>query len=818
MSTNQKDDAVVAWVKTYCEKNPDSHVGRLFLYADPNAANLDHTKPETYNSLMLRCQQMNTVSVDKAVYDYEGTERPTSSVSISVRNRHVITQLLVLRSLVELMRLVHHVKSAKGEEWPVDAEGRALTSERFPAFKLPLLRSLMSSINKALVQELPTFIDDVYKAKYKNSGSYSYSLAETKFFTVRNRFLTESFNWISQLPEMQGVTMSGSDGRTIVDAYGNPVKFILSDSTGRVSRTNLAWTEWYEYTYSPKTQTPKFAQTYEKLASAYCARIGKLKYESQPVVDIRDASSLSESARKAKSEQEAAAALFRAQREAAELLMNALDFDRIEFFDNKKEFANFVTRPLDSNGKRLVNRDGLEVFHQPSHVMGIPDVKKKYFQTKLYEHLMVKLQTAHNNSAEAHGVSVPQDTKIAPSEAYKSTVISLMTNTLRSLDVYADAVGIEKSLVFLDMLETLVTKPMYTRADFDSIVYYFTQSGICNDRVMNSITKFISCSSQRTSPHSRKVIPLQIELAIVEDASSITKIKITESIDPAIIFSREAIQALSSQGETGAINAARFSGLVDKKSPGQATGYLQRGVMSLTSALKVEGDVYNPLTAASSGLTKVQADDQLRKFANELDEMANLFQGLIDPILSGRKKEQTAHNKLVNKYKKLTGMVIGSTGGSSPSMNQPFVSGSVSPSSYQGQGVFPGVQAQAVPFAPVSAPSAYYPAQAVAQPVQYQTAPAPAPEPLHAGHHQLHHVALDSIAPPSTAQVRSAHVSPNQSPSNRNAAPGVFGGVPAFGGAQPVTQSLFGASSPPQSQSNQQMDFFGTASPGKGGF
>lgn len=653
MSTKQKDDAVIAFAKTYIELHKDSIVGKLFLYADPNASNLDPAKPESFRLLRERCQNMNVQNMNVG-YDYENTERPISSVSIAVRNRHVITQLLVLRSLVEMMRLVHHVKSAKGEEWPVSPSGEKLSTENYPAFKLPLLRSLLSSINKALVQELPTFIDDIYKAKYKNSGSFSYSLAETKFFCIKNDFLVAAFDWIGGLNVMQ----TNNNG------------FILEDPTVKVNRSTINWLEWYSYTYQEKTKTHKHAETYAKLVSAYCARIGKLKYENPPVVDPNLNPNL-ERDKAGFREQTIIHETFVSQLANAEELMNNLQFSRLFFFEKASDYKDY-----DDRGE----------FIKHEHVKGIPDAKKKQFQTKLYEFLMKKLSDAHHNAAINTETSIPTDNKITPSDNYKNHVRKHMSNPLGSLVRFATGVGIEESLVFIDMLKTYEVdfKYNFNREDFNTIKKYFTMTGICNKRVINSITKFISSDSQRTVKETqpRKMIPLAIELAIINNnALALSKIKITDITDPAIVFSRDALQALSEQGDLGISVAKRFYGLHDKTSPGIVTGYLQRGVMSLTSALEIECESEIP-----TGINQ----DQLRKLANEFDEMASLFQGLIEPMMADKKKQQAANTKMTNKYNKL----LGATGScvvvcGSPSYNsQPYIPGSISPGVQVVQGVF----------------------------------------------------------------------------------------------------------------------------------
>ena len=727
---NQKEDLVLSYAKNYADSHPGSHVARLFIYADPSASGLDHNKPETYMSLKTRCMDMNAVPVERAAYDYVGTEKSIRSVTIPVRIRHVISQHLVLRNMLELVRLVHHVKNAKGEEWPVDSTGNKLKSDRFPTFKLTLLKSLLSQITKGLVQELPTFIDEVYKAKYKNGTTFPYSVALTKLYTIKNMFLYESFMWI-------GISIDEMRGRA-----GD--RAILVDPTGKVTRSSLAWEEWYYYAFNPKDQKHKFAETYDKLASSICARIGKLKYE-QPGKDENPET-------------------FARQKVACEALMDKLEFNRLPFFDKKK----------DAEGREII-----------PDVTGMPDTKKKFFQTKLYEHLLYVLQSSHKIAAQQLNVTIPKDDKVHLPDQYKEIVMKNVNHTLEIISQFADAIALERSLVYLDMYDDLKVRKFFTRDDFDTIARYFTQTGVANDRVVNAITKFISCSSQRYSSVSRKVIPPSIENAIVSDAKILTKIKMTNVTDPAIIFSSDAIQTLMKQGEIGKNVAFKFSGLVDKTNPG-LTGYLQRGVMALTSALKEDSNSFTippgMSTVYSNGRTYT-VEDQLRYYANQFDEMANLFQMLIDPAIVQRKKEMAAITKMNKMYYNAYGEIPKQNQGAS-SPHQAYIPGAISPS--QGTAsIFPQTIAAAVPFVPSSA----------------------AVEPTIHHHTNHHNIAVESMAPPPVSVQQPAspntHIQHQAFPEPAN----FFGGSTSSRSASPKSSSSTGVFGNIASPSSTQHNF-----------
>jgi hypothetical protein len=552
MATNYKDneqkdaskqkDSVIQFLEEYVTNNPTKYVGSYMLYADPNGSGIKPEQPETFRTLVNNISHLNSTNE----YPYEETEKSIASVSIQTRVKHTLLQLMTLHEILGLMRTWILVHEAKGMVWPpkpIEITGVTQMKPRYPRVKMSLIRSLKSDLNEALIKDLPVLIDDVYRAKYKSSGTFSYALTETKFFSVKNEFLVACFNWI----ETHALNLSnkGMNDSIFDNNYTRP--------GGLAYFPTMMWSDWFDYSHNKQRDKHNYAPNYEKLCSALCARVGKLKYDSFGENNTEE------------------------QLFAADNLLNFLGF--------------------------------------PSHLY--KDSKKKVFQIKLYEFLMDKASNAHENSA-------------GNDKAYIANYID--QQVISPIKSAASSIGIEWGLVYLDVYD--ISNKVFTKGDFLNIKNMFTQTGICSDRLINAITKFISDMSLQADGHSRKKLDPSIEMAIVRNAD-FSKMKISNSIDPIIIFTSNALESIRDNEVRG-----RFSGLVDKKNPG-STGYVQKGVMTITTSLKEVGVV--PGRPLYNG--QIINDDTLRLYVNILDQIATLNRAIITPYLLSKKKEASDREK-----------------------------------------------------------------------------------------------------------------------------------------------------------------------------
>lgn len=702
MSTNQKD-AVIQHLEDCLVRDPESHAVKFLLYCNSNHSGLDTDKPETLRGLYNAIQVLNNTGK----YNYEGTEKPLLSVSIQTRVRHAITELSTLNEILGLIRTWILVYDAKGLKWPVVPEvipgvPAPPSLSPYPKVKMSLIRSLKSLINEALVKELPTLIDDIYRAKYKSGATFSYSLAETKFFNINNNFLTAAFEWI-------GKSVLQTDRLGPNDA----IPFAVN-----ATREALLWDDWFAYSYNKQRDTHKFAPNYEKLCSAICARYGKLKFAPENSKDANEQ-----------------------ERYACEALTTALGFNN---------FAN-------------------------------KDLKKKTFQVKLNEHLLVIVQNIH-----VTGENYPVNEK----RAFISAEINKIITTIGG---YLKPCGIESGLVYLDAY--FYSPRLYTKQDFANVQNAFTKTGTCNDRVVNAITKFISDASLLETRHSRKKIPLSIENVIATQAK-FSKIKEQSTENPSIVFSDSALASMNAEGKS------KFSHLYDKDNKDsngnlkvnepKITGYLQQGVMSVVSSLKIssgeESEDYvlpNELRAhlsADSQRLQLSAEDVLRLYANQLDEIATLYRYSVTPILDAHKKVIADAVKLENRQKKWGVAAYNQTYNQACYMPAPV---------NQQQYVQPGAQSQPqvnntmFPVATVPVHMSSHSEQPQVHPNLVRELPPPTEN---VG-------GVPTVIPINNGSSLSKHNSPNKLETA-----GLFGGVPVQNVPVPNGPGLFGGGNSPNSQ------------------
>ena len=600
MST-QKIDPVVEELKKYVEMNDDD-AGKFMLYANPNGSGLLNEKAP----LLPVMQAKFAHAAQTGVFDYDGLELPISAVGIQVRVRHTIHELLQLLELANIMRAHLYVASAKGQIWPAplpEVPGQPATSEKKTSMKIPVIKGVKSAIKEELVKNLPTIIDLCYTAKFRSGGTFSYSLAETKLYSIKQPFLTACFNWIYQI---LGVG-SGSPNDLIAGTAG--------------ARENLLYEDWYSYSYSKSRDTHKYPQHTTKLFRAICARVGKLLFTA-PGSDDYDSHGVT----------------------SATGLLGELGFSYSQ------------------------------------------DTKKKTLQKDLYKFLLKTVQTSH----EAASVNSSDNF------SYRRNVISSIDIVLEPLIRHVDGLGIERSLVFLDVFlqrdQSGGKKSGYTNQDFVEIAKVLSATGACNERVMNALYKFISVHSLlHHNGHSRKFLDQSIELALVQHAD-LSKIK-PGSPDPNIVFSQHALSVMSPT------DRLKFEHLRDFKLP-SATGYVQKGVMSMTSSLKEDKPI-NPTVN----------HDEYKLRGNQLNELANIYDDISQPSLKQQKdlvKKITQDKKLRAKYQ-IGGVspyqMMGSAFVPQAQSPAPVNQAAHSPSNKQGGGLFGGPASGRTSPAPVTEPS-----------------------------------------------------------------------------------------------------------------
>ncbi|MDR3597171.1 nucleoporin [Clostridium sp.] len=735
MSTTQKDP-VIEMLLQYMQQNPESLVGELLTYANPTGSTLN--TDAGLNALRQRVDAMNRSGGE---FDPEGTELPISSVGIQVRVRHTISEYLKHMEVANLMQRWILVSSAKGIEWPPKLTG--ISNANAPVIKLGTVKSVKKTLKDALVKELPTIIDLMYQAKYKSSGTFSYSLAEVKLYTVKPNYLRVALAWIRRTLQLDNVSAESP---------------ILVSQVNRETRNTLHWEDWYAYSRTKARDGHKYPPYYTKLVSVVCARVGKLLY----------------------------------------------------------------TTPTDKDYDAVGMRNAEDFVRSIGFTAVVKDNKKKSYQKKLSEFFLQKCIAVHQANA----------TVIDRPEVYKSNVIAALNEVIGSIVRVVDGLGIDRTLVFLDCL--LDNKPFYTRSDFDLVQQYLGEAmtGVANERVMNSIGKFISTTSLISDPRARKFLDPEIERVIATEAD-LKKIKVVQGqLEPNIVFSRGALSMMTAE------NNATFAPLFDPKNQG-ATGYLQKGVMSMIAALKTDSEHRTALPNGAS-----EAD--IKHLANMLGEMANIYYELHTVDFEARKKEKAkaeSQMKLAAKHGVPSAMTA------SPSQFGAYVPNVASPSQFNGQSMFGAVPqvplfgAQSPPMIPAN--HAFVESQVQAPAHGYSNDHAPAQHHHHASH--VHETAPVVAAPASlfgtsnTSSMfgrASGASSPVSSPFGAPvvAAPAsLFGGAPVLsqsgrnspvsqsGRNSPSQQSLFGAPAPslfggPASpgMSNQNSVFGGNTSPFRG--
>ena len=588
MSTTKKDTVIEA-LETYLESHVDSEAAKLMLYANPNGSGLLVDKQPssgdklTYKDLLK--SKVNSLN-STGVFDPKGLQLPIASLGIESRMRHTIDELLTRIEIANLMRAHLYVAHTKGVEWPIkpiiEIPNMQKTSH---VIKIPTIKAIKAAAKDALVNQLPTIIGICYTAKYKSSITFSYNLAETKFYTLNAEFLKKSLQWIGTKFHLLSVTtVDGIENVSSTSEIALDSSMFTSELGGRDdnAREKLMFDEWYSYSYNKSKDSHSYPPSYEKLARAITSRIGKI------------------------------------------LFLAASD----------EEF----------------NEDQLSYSKQCLRTLGFSDLifndKKKELQIKVFDKILSAVRNAYN-SASTHVVG-SHDHTIIIQRQIKEVINLLFTMT--------GGLGIEHALVGLDVFNT--NKAFYSKRDFLNVYEALSKTGICNERIINAIYKFISTSSLLSMDNSRKLIDPSIELVLAR-SGDLSKFK-TENIDePSVVFSQVALSVMPAE------QRVRFENLRDSKG---STGYVQKGVMSITASLKEDKDN----AAVPDGFSP----DNVRLVANFFDEMANIYALHAAPTFEERKKVTKAEESTLKLMKKHG---ITSKGGVASPQYPSFVPSSISP-------------------------------------------------------------------------------------------------------------------------------------------
>lgn len=265
MSTNKKDP-VIEFLSTYVEANDASNAGKLMLYANTNGAGMLNEKAERLPALRQRIQLMQNTS--DADFDMVGLELPLTSLSITSRVRHTITELLGRIEIANLIRAHIYVAAAKGTQWPPVTIAPVGDTAKVvnPLSKLNVIKSIKAEAKHELVNDLPNIIDHCYLAKYKSPDSFSYSLSETKCYSIQPAFLTVALTWLKNRLELDSVHESQNMFSHVANGKGLRRPFLFE--------------EWCAYSYNKSRDTHSYPPSYKKLAKVLTARVGKAIFGS----------------------------------------------------------------------------------------------------------------------------------------------------------------------------------------------------------------------------------------------------------------------------------------------------------------------------------------------------------------------------------------------------------------------------------------------------------------------------------------------------------------------------------------------------------
>jgi hypothetical protein len=192
-------------------------VAKYLLYCNSNGSGLDKMREgaqytEGFQSLL------NLVGGGANV------ALTTKSVSMIVRIRFAIVELINLLDILGLVKL--QVKL-----------GRPPVNETDFKMGLKFVTSARSLVKKAFGEDLPTIIEECYKIKFGSSGSFPYSLAEVKKYSVRQNIMAACYGWIyDKLGRDRDAMDFISDNK---EAYNKKMWFEFSGEKHQILPQNL---------------------------------------------------------------------------------------------------------------------------------------------------------------------------------------------------------------------------------------------------------------------------------------------------------------------------------------------------------------------------------------------------------------------------------------------------------------------------------------------------------------------------------------------------------------------------------------------------
>ncbi len=519
-----KKDPVIEMLKSELESDSKNELVKMLLYANPNGSGVQDGTQPVYQKLAERISAMNRSATGE--FDYTDLELPTKSVSLPIRIRFAIEELVGALEMLNLARTRIHVETMNGGTWPAS---NVLVGSASIKVGLQFIKSMKAIVRDYLITQLPALIHDCYEAHYKNAGNFSYSLLETKLYVIKPEVMRAFINWVQNVILAPYVNVGPETPifTTIINKAGLEVHNVPT-------RSLMLDEMWVDTTVVKTTGAYKYPPHYVKLCKVICARLGKL---------LRTPFSATE------------------------------DW-ALEGPDSQAKY-----RAAEAFVSYCLEMQTMETGKLPSQAIMSAGSRKKDFQRAIYEMLLDRMNTAHTRAEANRIANGGTDVKAF----IRHEVISLILD----LKARSAGIGYQSSLVYLDSLMASIINIGTEQQPFLSFAQYFTKgefinalghfaSGECNPRVMEAFYRFISTHSLSQRDSSRKKIPKTIEVEILKHVD-LSRFADDRSDEPAICFSREALI------ETG-MEKTPIGNLHDRKTG--LDGLRQNGVMSLTAVLK----------------------------------------------------------------------------------------------------------------------------------------------------------------------------------------------------------------------------------------
>lgn len=521
-----KKDPVIEMLKGELESDPKNELVKMLLYANPNGSGVQDMNGVTYQSIARRIDAMNRGETSD--FDYTDLELSTKSVSIPVRVRFAIEELVGALEMLNLARTRIHVEQSNGASWP---PSNVVVGSSSIKVGLQFVKSMKAIVREYLIAQLPALIHDCYEAHYKNTGNFSYSLLETKLYVVRPEVMRAFITWVEHTVLQPYAQYRDTDPifTTITTKNGGTVDNVPT-------RALMLDDMWVTTSIVKNTGIHKYPPHYMKLCKVICARLGKIL--RTPVTSVDE---------------------WKSEGTAQEIQYK---------LDAAARFVN-----------KCVMDFRQETGREPSSAISL-ESRKKDFQRAIYDILLSRMDVA---LAKAERNQLASAGALDMITCKRHEVISLI------LDIHTNASGIgyQDALVYMDSFQRSIATsevhghklytflPFFTKKQFLDSLRGFAD-GVCNPRVMETFYRFISTSSVVERDSSRKKIPHQIEVEILKHVD-LNRFEYDRSDEPALCFSQASLQEAGMLGSPIAQVRDTKTGL---------DGLRQNGVMSLTAALK----------------------------------------------------------------------------------------------------------------------------------------------------------------------------------------------------------------------------------------